>query len=511
MAQPLSDLEVTKIEKKLRMVRWTQILLVLTAMVSVGYYYVLASRTMDAVITGQPSNADIKRTILLELPLAAMSGNIDGKILQALKDDDLERANIYYKIVKADPVKFGVQPETIKKFKSAYQPVRRYWRMTKNCVMSMFTRDVSTGEGLACNAASDLFVLGDVADLTHQSINWSKGKPVDDVIVGLSLFGVGASAISALTANPAAAAGASVAKQVVKTGKKGHRFSRLIKPLVKKAVDIPLLKKTLAKLSFKEAKAALKQPAKFLRIGSTKQLTHMFGRVKNIKNGTSFTGAYRILKYVGTAGKLARAERLTKIFGKKTPALFHLFGPRIFKLMKVAKPIVRATKYGYKTVSMFWTSLLLLIPLFLELFARKILRPALRAYKRSLGKQLNPEWKPSRFLRTTSVVVPIISVVGIVGTLYFWQRDAAEVQRLSNPSQVAMSYLYEDVKLRLDQTGTKDLLREVAKKQGTHIADLEHFLVKDCNPDVLQELATREKCSRLMRRVIYSVPAKTLH
>ncbi len=510
MTKPLTDTQVRKIEKKLQRVRWLQILLVLTAFVSVGYYYVLASKTMDTIITGQPSNADIKRTIMLELPLAAISGNINGKMLKALEEDDLERANIYYKIVKSDPEKYGVPPETIKKFKKAYKPLRRYWRMTKNCVTSMFTRDVSTGEGLACNAASDMFVLGDVADLTHQGMNWSKGKEVDEVIIGLSLFGVGATAVSIFTANPAAAGGASVAKQVVKTGKKGHKFARLLKPIVKKAVDMPLLKKSLSKMSFKEAKAIFKQPTKFLRVGSSKQLTRMFSRVKVIKGKTSFTGAYRILKYVGTTKQLAKAERLSKIFGKRTPTLFHVFGPRMFKLMKVAKPIVRATKYGYKTASMFWTSLLLLIPLFLEVFARKVLRPSLRTYKRRLNRQLNPNWKPSLFLRTTSFVVPVISIIGIAGAIYYWKQDYDKVQRLSNPSQVAMNYLYEDVKVRMDSTKTQDLLGEISDQQGTRIGDLENFLMKDCNPELALEKATRERCSDLMRKVVYNVPDKVV-
>ncbi len=490
------------------MVRWAQIFLVLTAFVSVGYYYVLASRTMDVVISGQPNDADIKRTILLELPLAVISGNIDGKILQALEQDDLERANIYYKIVRKDPEKYGVQPETIAKFKKAYKPLRRYWRMAKNCVTSMFTRDVSTGEGLACNAASDMFVLGDVADLTHQGMNWSKGKEVDDVIVGLSLFGVGATAISVFTANPAAAGGASIAKQVVKTGKKGHKFARLVKPLVKKAVDIPLLKKSLAKMSFKEAKAIFKQPTKFLRVGSSKRLTKMFGQVKAIRAGTSFTEAYRILKYVGTTAKLAKAQRLTKIFGKRTPALFHIFGPRMFKIMKVAKPIVRATKYGYKTASMFWTSLLLFVPLLMELFARKVLRPSLRAYKRKLSRDLDPEWRPSPFLRFTSITVPVISILGIAGAIYLWKQDFDRVQQLSNPSQIAMTYLHEDVLARMDSTKTQDVLGEVADEQGGRIGDLERFLTKDCRPGLALEQATRERCASLMRKVVYRVPDK---
>lgn len=185
-----------------------------------------------------------------------------------------------------------------------------------------FTRGLITGvpsdgAALAGTAIGDLFVFGDIRDLTRQGIHAARGETVDELVVGLAAAGV------AITAGTYATLGVTAPLRVGLTLiKAAARTGRL-------SVDLAAALGRLLRQAFTGgseslmAVRAVRETVKVERAGGLMHFVRDIGRVEG-KAGTQ--AALDGLKIAESPAEMSRLAKLAEKEGSKTRAILKLLG-----------------------------------------------------------------------------------------------------------------------------------------------------------------------------------------
>ncbi|HET6469178.1 MAG TPA: hypothetical protein VFG43_12460 [Geminicoccaceae bacterium] len=260
-----------------------------------------ASRLADAWLAGGPpaypaDDRAVQDTILVALAEAAARGEFDARIRAELRpdggspdDEAVARAELFLALA----LRLGValEAETLALHAEETTLLKRAGRLGRQCARGFGTGTGLSPAALACAAAGDLVLWGDIRDLARESWQAWRGEPIDPVILGLAGAGLGVTALTVGTGGVAAPArvGASAAKVAAKAGRLGAR-----------------------------------------RLGSADELAEM------ARLGRLSTPA-RAVKYADTAEELRFTGRLARIFGKDTDAVLELLGKRVHLLFRTTK------------------------------------------------------------------------------------------------------------------------------------------------------------------------------
>ncbi len=185
------------------------------------------------------------------------------------------------------------------------------------------------GIGQAAGVATDLFVIGDLRDLTRQAIRWKNGEDVDEVVTALAAIGVAASAIqlassAATVASAGAAAPAAAAATGIKTGTS----------VLKAARKLGKLPPWLGKAVIGEAQA----------LKRTRNLEPISGLFTDVATLASTRGGLQLLSHTTDASSLRRMARLSEVFGEHSATLYRLGGDLAVGLSQ------RAARLGPDTI-----------------------------------------------------------------------------------------------------------------------------------------------------------------
>jgi uncharacterized protein YidB (DUF937 family) len=196
-----------------------------------------------------------------------------------------------------------------------------------------FARGLVTGEpedaaGLAGTAVGDLFVVGDVRDAVREGKRMANGEQADEMILGLACVGIAVTAGTYVSMGVAAPArvGLTVVKAARKTGRIGARFASWIGRSVRDAVDMPAVRRALAKASITEpalAARALREAVKVEKMQDLARVARDVGRVE-AKAGTQ--AALDSVKLADGPRDMSRLARLAEAEGGKTRAILKLLG-----------------------------------------------------------------------------------------------------------------------------------------------------------------------------------------
>jgi hypothetical protein len=196
-----------------------------------------------------------------------------------------------------------------------------------------FARGLVTGEpedaaGLAGTAVGDLFVVGDVRDAVREGKRLANGEQADEMILGLACVGIAVTAGTYVSMGVAAPArvGLTVVKAARKTGRIGARFASWIGRSVRDAVDMPAVRRALAKASITEpaiAARALREAVKVEKMQELARVARDVGRVE-AKAGTQ--AALDSVKLADGPRDMSRLARLAEAEGGKTRAILKLLG-----------------------------------------------------------------------------------------------------------------------------------------------------------------------------------------
>jgi len=208
----------------------------------------------------------------------------------------------------------------------------------RRCATGALTGAITDGASAVCTVAADLTVLGDLRDIVIQGAAWAAGRDYDRLILGLSAVGLGATALSAVTAGAAAPAkaGLSLVKGVRRAGQVPPALGRAV------ATEIRLVAQG----------------------GDAARLTRATGAVDTVRREHGALEAARMLRHAGSLDELGDAASMYARFGRMARPVMALSG----------KTSLRAFKAGYKVMPILAPPIALLLAAGLALLAGLALR-----------------------------------------------------------------------------------------------------------------------------------------
>jgi hypothetical protein len=251
----------------------------------------------------------------------------------------------------------------------------RYERMTSTLGVAMrnaseFATGAITGEsetlvGVGGAVTADFFVLGDVRDLSIQSMRWLNNEPVDMFLVSIS--GIGLALTAATVSSGGSTASAKAGASLLKAAKRSSRinpklmlhFERQFEAALPKAVLRRNLDAVLSGQSglTKQTDDVLGAFKSALKSDAAKVLADDLVQVQAIAAKTSPSFALKMLGTAEDATDLRRARQLVDAGGDRAAALVKRMG---VKALRVAKTAVKWTQELYQQVAAMLAALAML-------------------------------------------------------------------------------------------------------------------------------------------------------
>jgi hypothetical protein len=153
---------------------------------------------------------------------------------------------------------------------------------------------------LAGTALGDLFVFGDIRDAVRQGVHYANGRPVDELVLGLSAAGI------AITAGTYASFGITtpvrVGLSVIKAARKAGRISAGM------------------------TAAAVQAGRRAVKVGKADNIVRLAGDVGRVQARAGTRAAFDALKLAQNPRDLARIAKLAEKQGGKTRAILKTLG-----------------------------------------------------------------------------------------------------------------------------------------------------------------------------------------
>jgi len=184
----------------------------------------------------------------------------------------------------------------------------------RRCATGALTGAITDGASAVCTVAADLTVLGDLRDIVVQGAAWAAGRDYDRLVLGLSAVGLGATALTAVSAGAAmpAKAGLSLVKGARRAGQVPPALTRAV------ATEIRLVAQG----------------------GDAARLARATGAVDTVRREHGALEAARMLRHAGSLDELGDAASMYGRYGRMARPVMALSG----------KTSIRAFKAGYKVV-----------------------------------------------------------------------------------------------------------------------------------------------------------------
>ena len=319
--------------------RLGMVLLVLTG-IAVGLAYV----------TGWGFSIPLEDAVKADLLTNATPGKINTLILDALERDDIEEADMYVEIAKF--LDFEIPPSTITKISDAHELSATVVRNTLQFGEGFVTGKGDSNAGLAGAVTSDLTVIGDLRDIATEGTKFLAGQEYSELILGLSVIGVGVTAATIATGGGGiiAKAGVSLIKAAKRTGRLTNEFATALTRLTTDAVNMPLLRQTLRSTDLTDLTKTQRIFSDYGKNVRAARLLPVLNRMGEINNVVGPAETIRLMKFVKTSGNLDDVTAMTKRFGVKSRGIMELTGKVALRSFKTA---FRATEWIASSLASF--------------------------------------------------------------------------------------------------------------------------------------------------------------
>ena len=305
-----------------------------------------------AYLTGFGFSISIEKAVQADLSAVASPTLINKKILDALERDDVEDADMYLEVAKF--MNYEIPRETMAKMDDAHAlsatVVRNSWQFGEGFV----TGQADSNAGLAGAVTSDLTVVGDVRDIAGEGTKMLAGQEYSDLVLGLSVVGIGVTAATVATGGGGiiAKAGISLLKAAKRGGKLTKEFAETMTRLARDAVNMPLLRETLRKTNLTDLKQTERVFTEYGRNVRAAKLLPVLNRLGEINNTVGPAETIRLMKFVKTGENLDDVAGMTKRFGIKSRGIMELTGKASLRAFKTSFKIIEwiaASIYGLVT------------------------------------------------------------------------------------------------------------------------------------------------------------------
>ena len=297
-----------------------------------------------AYTTGIGFTIPIEKAVKADLAASASPNLVNQKILEALERDDIADADLYAEIAKF--MNYRLPPETQTKLDDAHTLSATVVRNTWEFGEGFATGEGDTNAGIAGAVSSDLTVVGDVRDIAGEGGKMVAGQEYNELVLGLSVVGLGVTAATIATGGGGIVvkAGVSLFKAARRTGKLTKEFAETLTRLTSDAVNMPLLRQTLRSTDLTDLAKTQRVFSDYGRNVRAAKLIPVLNRMSEIHKAVGPAETIRLLKYVKTTENLDDVGAMTKRFGIRSRGIMELTG----------KTALRSFKTGFKVIDWMW-------------------------------------------------------------------------------------------------------------------------------------------------------------
>lgn len=326
-----------------------------------------------AYLTGFGFTIPLEKAVQTDIAATASPALVNKKIMDALEHDDIDEADMYVEIARF--MKYDLPEETLAKLDEAHAlsatVVRNSWEFGEGFA----TGEADTNAGLAGAVASDLTVVGDLRDIAGEGTKMLKGEPYSELILGLSVVGLGVTAATIATGGGGVVvkAGVSLMKAARRTNRLSKEFAETLTRLSSEAVNMPLLRQTLRSTDLTDLKRTEDVFTAYTRNVKAARLMPVLTRLGEIHNAVGPAETVRLMRFIKTTDNLDDVAHMTKRFGVKSRGIIELTG----------KTALRSFKTSFKLIEWVASGIYGLIAWLTALIGMALLR-GVRVFRRGL-------------------------------------------------------------------------------------------------------------------------------
>jgi hypothetical protein len=169
-----------------------------------------------------------------------------------------------------------------------------------------------------------------------------QGKDYNELILGLSVVGVAATAATVATGGGGvvAKAGVSILKVAKRSGHLTAEFGRTLTRMTRDAVNLPELGRVLRNTNLSDMRATEAAITSYAKTVKGAEIFPVIARLNDISRVTSPAETVRLLKYVRTTENLDDIARMSARYGKKTRGIIEITGKASLRAFKTGLNII---------------------------------------------------------------------------------------------------------------------------------------------------------------------------
>lgn len=305
------------------------VLLVLTA-AAFGFAY----------LSGYGYTVPIEAAVKAETTARTSPGQINKLILDALERDDIEDADMYLEVARF--LDYEVPVATLSKLNDAHELSATVVRNTYQFGEGFVTGKGDSNAGLAGAVTSDLTVIGDLRDIAAEGAKMLAGQEYSELILGLSVVGVGVTAATIATGGGGivAKAGISLVKAAKRAGRMTNEFATVLTRLTSDAVNMPLLRQTIRGVDLTDLTKTQRIFTDYGKNVRAAKLLPLLSRMGEVNNAVGPAETIRLMKFMKTGEHLDDVAAMTKRFGVKSRGIMELTGKIALRSFKTSFRLV---------------------------------------------------------------------------------------------------------------------------------------------------------------------------
>lgn len=336
----------------------------------------------------------LRDTLLGEVSAAVATMNFDAAILEAIGEEDMQRAEVLHGL--AGSLGRSIAPTVEQRYQEAISPTATAWRWARDAAAGALTGQSASLAGLAGAIAADVGAapLGDIRDAGIQLYALTQGQETDEIILGLAVLGIALYTIDHFSNEnlTGVKAGQATIKAGLRFSKASAHLSGDLRRVVGNAVDMPGLK-AWARTSFNGANAA--DATRFVKRGAFDEIGQVADHVKTIYDTGGGSAVLVSLQNADSVADLARFRRVSRVLGDDAEKAFVVLGKRMqraFKVWQLSAPAVAKVAAWFSALA---ASVTLLLASVFQSVALKLARiGVLRGFALWLGGSPQKEPPP---------------------------------------------------------------------------------------------------------------------
>lgn len=306
-----------------------------------------------------------------ELEQTTSSDDLGRRVNEALAGGDYESAVMYEEI--AEFAGFTLPKDAADALYEASGITATIGRTGAQLASGFFTGESTSIAGLTGAVASDLTVIGDVRDISREGPKMVAGEPYSELILGLSVVGVGVTGATVATGGGGlpGRVGVTLLKVAAKTGSLTVDFSRTLTRMVGDAVNMPGLRQTLREVNFADSAATREAITAYTRSINTAELGPVVARMNDMRQNAGAAESVRLMRFVNTTEDLTDVANMTQRLGRKTRGVIEITGKTSLRAFRTT---LRITEWILRNILAFLSWLGSIVTLFAARFARRMMR-----------------------------------------------------------------------------------------------------------------------------------------